>query len=341
MEAIRKAVIEHHQSGMTRKDIATSLKIHRSTVYRIIDKFKATGTIKRLSGQGRPRTVRTPAAIRAVRDRIRRNPVRSMRKVAKDLDISERTIRRIVKVNLGAKSRARIAKQLISSDAKTKRLERAKKLLSRLKRGAQITLFSDEKVFTIDQASSSRSDRYISQLPVPEVPDNIKHVSKTKHPASVMVFGLVSSDGKKMPLVFIPNGIKINTEEYIRILKDHVKPWIEANYDLQNTKIVFQQDGAPAHTSKRTQEWLKNNLPDYWGKDLWPPNSPDLNPLDYSIWWHVESRACRKPHSNITALKSSINKEWTAMDPEYIQTTCAGFRRRIEAVIKAGGGYFE
>ncbi|QQP57473.1 Putative transposable element [Caligus rogercresseyi] len=30
---------------------------------------------------------------------------------------------------------------------------------------------------------------------------------------------------------------------------------------------------------------------------------PDLNPLDFSFWWHVESQACRVRHSNVEDLR--------------------------------------
>ena len=29
---------------------------------------------------------------------------------------------------------------------------------------------------------------------------------------------------------------------------------------------------------------LQRETPDFIGPDLWPPNSPDLNPVDYKIW---------------------------------------------------------
>ena len=44
------------------------------------------------------------------------------------------------------------------------------------------------------------------------------------------------------------------------------------------SKLVFQQDGVPAHTSKLSQEWCRLNLPGYWAKKVWPGNSPDLPP---------------------------------------------------------------
>jgi len=30
--------------------------------------------------------------------------------------------------------------------------------------------------------------------------------------------------------------------------------------------------------------WLQANCPDFFTKDQWPPNSPDLNPLEYRMW---------------------------------------------------------
>ena len=47
---------------------------------------------------------------------------------------------------------------------------------------------------------------------------------------------------------------------------------------------TFQQDGAKPHIHAKSQEWCANNFPSFIDKDHWPPNSPDLNPLDYCIW---------------------------------------------------------
>jgi len=50
---------------------------------------------------------------------------------------------------------------------------------------------------------------------------------------------------------------------------------------------IFQQDGAPAHTTRATQNGIQINCPDFIAKNQWPPNSPDLNPLDYHVWDNV------------------------------------------------------
>jgi len=55
---------------------------------------------------------------------------------------------------------------------------------------------------------------------------------------------------------------------------------------------IFQQDGAPTHTARATQNWRQTNCPDFIAKDQWPPNSPDLNPLDYCVWGQGYSHFC-------------------------------------------------
>ena len=47
---------------------------------------------------------------------------------------------------------------------------------------------------------------------------------------------------------------------------------------------TFQQDEATSHTHHLTQQWCHDNFPAFIDKNHWPPNNPDLNPLDYSIW---------------------------------------------------------
>jgi len=42
--------------------------------------------------------------------------------------------------------------------------------------------------------------------------------------------------------------------------------------------FVFQQDNAASHRAKDTIKLLQQERPDFNGPDLWPPNSPDLNP---------------------------------------------------------------
>ena len=96
----RAAIIELHRAGKTNSEIVKLLKAPRSTVYHTVSRFKKLQNTKDCPQSGRPRSSQTPKMINAVRARIRCNPKRSMRAMAHDMNVSEKTIRNIVKTDL-------------------------------------------------------------------------------------------------------------------------------------------------------------------------------------------------------------------------------------------------
>ena len=104
---------------------------------------------------------------------------------------------------------------------------------------------------------------------------------------------------------------------------------------------VFQQDGAPAHTALATQKFLSDTFQSFWPKTHWPPYSPDLNPLDFSIWARVASEACSSRHPNLDSLQAAVNAVWNDLPAKYVKNTCSSFRRRLELVIEARGSVIE
>ena len=54
---------------------------------------------------------------------------------------------------------------------------------------------------------------------------NVPRVMKTKFPATVMVFGVVSSEGHIMPPHIFEVSLKVNTKVYLDVPKSVVIPW--------------------------------------------------------------------------------------------------------------------
>ena len=54
---------------------------------------------------------------------------------------------------------------------------------------------------------------------------DVSRVMKTKFPARVMVFGVVSSEGHIMPPHIFEVSLKVNTKVYLDVLKSVVIPW--------------------------------------------------------------------------------------------------------------------
>ena len=116
---------------------------------------------------------------------------------------------------------------------------------------------------------------------------DVPRVMKTKFPATVMVFGVVSSEGHIMPPHIFKVGLKVNTKVYLDVLKSVVIPW--CNQVAGGRPWVWQQDSALAHKSKETQAWLHKECYNFVPFSHWPPSSPDLNLLDYFVWSYVEN----------------------------------------------------
>lgn len=106
-------------------------------------------------------------------------------------------------------------------------------------------------------------------------------------------------------------------------------------------RYVFQQDGAPAHTSDLVQKYLKETVDAFWPKEYWPPNSPDLNPLDYYVWSVCERDTNKVRHPNTDSLKKAIQSQFRKMRGAELKGACQRFRQRLEAVVEADGGYIE
>ncbi len=78
------------------------------------------------------------------------------------------------------------------------------------------------------------------------------------------------------PLVILDKG-SVNHYVYIKEVLPVARK--DANKMFGNNWI-FQQDSAKPHTHHLSQKWCIDNLTRFIDKDHWPPNSPDLNPLD-------------------------------------------------------------
>ena len=108
-------------------------------------------------------------------------------------------------------------------------------------------------------------------------------------------------------------------------------------------KHLFLQDGARAHTARISLEMLRDeNRLQLLEPTNWPPNSPDLNPVDYSIWGTLERNVYRgRKITDLKTLKSAIVEEWAKIPQEAISRSIDVFRSRLRKVIKAEGGHIE
>jgi len=81
--------------------------------------------------------------------------------------------------------------------------------------------------------------------------------------------------------------------------------------------FTFQQDNAPAHRAGDTVKFLSRNTADFISPLPWPPNSPDLNPVDYEVWGMLQQRVYLRRIRDVDHLKHRLIEEWRLLRPEH------------------------
>ena len=133
-------------------------------------------------------------------------------------------------------------------------------------------------------------------------------VEKNKFSRKLMVWAGVAYN-LKTDLVFFRQGVTVNADLYqSAILVPVVVPLCRQH------NLIFQQDSAPCYTATSVAEFLRTENIYFWTKEDWPPNSPDLNPLDYGIWGMLEQEVYRMPPKNSQDLESKIRRAWENLD---------------------------
>ena len=138
--------------------------------------------------------------------------------------------------------------------------------------------FTDEKLFTVASLSNTQNDRLYVAVGTRKRDIATGRLLRTRptFSKSLMVSVGLSSLGRTSIHVVEP-GVKINAQYYrdVLLMEDLLTEIREFS-----EFYIFQQVGAPAPRARETVALLTNETPDFINPTMWPPNSPDLNPVD-------------------------------------------------------------
>ena len=87
---------------------------------------------------------------------------------------------------------------------------------------------------------------------------------------------------------------------------------------------------------------MRLHVPEFVEPEKWPPNSPDLNPVDYSIWGAVQQLVYRRRRiRDVEHLKEVVQTCWEQIGQDVIDRAIGPFHKRLSLVAATGGGHIE
>jgi hypothetical protein len=312
---------------------------------KLVRKIDTTGTAERRHGSGVRRTVRTVENIADVEALVlsqddKPQTHRTQRQISREINISRSSVNRIVKQDLRLIClKKRRAHELTKANMQS-RLDRSRLLLRRYPAAmVNFVWFTDEKMFTVAAPTNTQNDRLYAPVGTRKREVAATRLLRTRptFTKSLMVSVGVSALGRTA-IHFVDPGVKVNGQFYRDILlMQGLLPDIRSFSDF----FIFQQDGAPAHRARETVELLRIETPDFIPPTLWPPNSPDLNPVDYKVWSVLQERVYKTKVHDIEDLRQRILDAWDELDQRIIDASVQQWRARLRACIAAEGGQFE
>lgn len=95
------------------------------------------------------------------------------------------------------------------------------------------------------------------------------------------------------------------------------------------------QDGARPHSAASTQQWLRDHVPHFLPAASWPPNSPDLNPIE-TIWSTTRQHVLRRNCRTVAGIKRAIRQESMKTAPT-IRKLYEDLHANLVKVVDSGG----
>jgi hypothetical protein len=316
------------------------------TLNDLLRKLRETGKTDRRPGSGRRRSVRTDSNISAVDELVlsqegEPQTHRTTRQICRETGISQTSVVRIIHDDLHLKCvKKRRAQELTAANCLA-RLTRSKQLLRNFSSAeVDFIFFTDEKVFRVAPPVNLQNDRVYAPIAVKKRDIAAERLLRTRptFSKSVMVSVAVSKLGCTS-LIFVEPGVKVDGAYYRDVLLQ--KEMLPAIRSIAGELLIFQQDSAPAHRVRETVALLCRETPRFIGPDLWPPNSPDLNPVDYRIWSIMQEQVYKSPINDVCELKLRLIEAWSAMPQRVVDKAVDEWRKRLRLCVSAGGRHFE
>ena len=311
------------------------------TIVDTIKRFEETGSVQDRPKAIRAKRVRSEGTIEQVKTIIEESPTKSVRKVASQAALKPSTVQQILRIDLQMHPyKATLVHGLHEHDL-PKRVQFCDWFLAMVDQHPHFlssVFFSDEASFHLVGAVNRQNQRFWGT-------ENPNALLETKSfTPKVNVWVAMSSRQIVGPYFFEDadgQAQTINSDRYVNMLQTFFLPELRRRR-IRPSSVWFQNDLATAHTSVRTVTAIEAMFPGrVIGKNLWPPRSPDITPLDSFLFGYLKGKVYKDDPQNTTELKEAIQREITQLKAETLNSVFGNIHLRIKKCRLVGGSHFQ
>lgn len=310
---------------------------NRRNVRRLYTKFQQTGSVADAPRAGRPRSMTTEANMETVALSYVEEANVSARRLARELQISDRSIRRMLKRMNYRAYRPRLIHALHEDDY-DRRLEFCEWFIGCQEDDNQFyrsILWSDEATFKLNGTINRHNSVYWAT----ENPHVTIH--QELNAPGVSVWAGIHAGGLVGPYFF---DATVTAETYLELL-EVLRGQMDADPDLAHI-IHFMQDGAPPHYALIVREFLNDHFGAWIGRRgeiEWPARSCDLTPCDFFLWGLMKDRVFARRATTVQQLRRIIEEEFDNIREHYemFRRTCQTVVTRCRRCVDQDGHQFE
>lgn len=314
--------------GASHREISRSIGVSLGAISKIRKNMQNSPD----KNKGGRTKILSPAQERKILIDLRRQKYQTASEIQRSLtrddhiNISTETVRRTLR-RAGLRGRAKVKKPLLTKRHQKLRLNFAKTYAHWTSEDWAKVIWSDE---TKINRLGSDGRQWVWRTPGEKLqPQHVQPTLKFGG-GSIMVWGCMMAQGVGTLHLILG---RMTAASYIDILDVELFASM-TKLEVRASDIVFQQDNDPKHNARITKNWLEQkNLVTL----IWPPQSPDLNPIEHL--WGVLKRSVTGVSGGVNELWQKVQLSWNEISPEMCKTLVESMPRRIQAVLEAKGGY--
>lgn len=356
-DSLRHRCVFEYEKCKSYQQVARSLGVSRHTVAKWVKSSVNGGSLKNKSGQGRKQAMSTEAASAAV-DLLLSGEYNGAQHVAQELFdrgltasvLHRTTITRHAKAQAHADGHDIVAKtgQPVREFTAKNKAQRVAFCEANKTRNWANVMFTDRKKFLFRYPGTSVKP--VSWVRKGEQ----RKSSRVNNPSVVNMYAGISKYGVTKAH-FVTGTTKLATNyknkkgeksrnitmgEYYDVLTKTLLPDGTALFANQgSSQWVLQQDNDPTHkgaTKKALAMWTRNHNSPPTILANWPPNSPDLSPIE-NAWGHVSSKVDARGCKTFDEFQAAVVEEWNKLDRAYFNKLIGSMKKRMQDCINAGG----